>query len=236
MNAILAFLGSKRMIALLFGLAGTVLGLFASEGVKWWLNRPIPKIELASPVFDGFEPPHTKIRRPFELRMQTTPFYSDPRVLSFLAGDTITLANLVDMISGLGGQTEFQVNLKLGLTPSAPRIVIGPRISPRNWARKATVSSPWALVSSGSRRKSRLGCRRTGLTLTAADGRDPSLTVPRLLDGRLGPRGVGAADQRGEQARLVEEDQVGLPILGLLDDPGQFLTPSVGGSSRRCAA
>jgi len=118
-NAILAFLGSKRMIALLFGLAGTVLGLFASEGVKWWLNRPIPKIELASPVFDGFEPPHTKIRRPFELRMQTTPFYSDPRVLSFLAGDTITLANLVDMISGLGGQTEFQVNLKLGLTPSA---------------------------------------------------------------------------------------------------------------------
>src|SRR5664279_2483935 len=53
--------------------------------------------------------------------------------------------------------------------------------------------------------------------------------MPRFLDRRPAPGGVGPADDRGElEARLVEEDQMGLPPLGLLDDPGQFLGPSVG--------
>ena len=62
-----------------------------------------------------------------------------------------------------------------------------------------------------------------------ADRRDSALAVPRLLDRRLASRGIGAADGRIElEARLIEEDQVGLATLGLLDDPGQFLTSSVG--------
>jgi hypothetical protein len=60
-------------------------------------------------------------------------------------------------------------------------------------------------------------------------GRDPALAMPRLLDGRLALRGVGAADDRLElEARLIEEGEMGLPPLSLLDDSGQVLTPSVG--------
>src|SRR5262245_3552469 len=60
-----------------------------------------------------------------------------------------------------------------------------------------------------------------------ADRRDPVVAVPALQDRGLTPRGEGAADRRGEhEARLVEEDQVGLPASGSTDDAGQFLTPS----------
>src|SRR5690606_4046132 len=62
-----------------------------------------------------------------------------------------------------------------------------------------------------------------------ADGRDAALAVPGLQDGRLAPRGVGAGDDRRRlEARLVEEDEVGLAGLGLPDDAGSLLGPSVG--------
>ena len=96
-------------------------------------------------------------------------------------------------------------------------------------ARKATVSSAWALVLSGSSRKYRPRRRRSGLDGHGADGRDAALAMPGPLDGGLAPRGVGAAHQGLElEARLVQEDQVGMSLVGLADDPRQFLVPSVG--------
>jgi hypothetical protein len=47
------------------------------------------------------------------------------------------------------------------------RIVIAPGMCRRNCRRKSTVSSPWALTSSGSSRKYRPSLRRFGLTVTA---------------------------------------------------------------------
>ena len=90
------------------------------------------------------------------------------------------------------------------------------------------MSSPWALASSGSRRKYRPSRRRFGLTVTALMAEIRSWRSQLLQDRRLAPRGERAADRRGEhEARLVEEDQVGLAAPGPADDPGQFLTPSV---------
>ena len=90
------------------------------------------------------------------------------------------------------------------------------------------MSSPWALASSGSRRKYRPSRRRFGLTVTALMAEIRSWRSQLLQDRRLAPGGQGAADRRGEhEARLVEEDQVGLAAPGPADDPGQLLTPSV---------
>ena len=100
------------------------------------------------------------------------------------------------------------------------------------------MSSPWALAFSGSRRKYRLGRRRTRADGDGTDGRDPPLAVPRLLNGRLAPRGIRA---RSPASSLEARTRRGRPsgpcaASACSQDPGQFLTSSWAIFSALCAA
>jgi hypothetical protein len=101
---------SKKVIALLFGAAGALLGFIGSETVKSWWDRPIPTIELASPIFEGYESPRTKIRPSMEFRQQVTiPFVSTTKVHSLVSGDMITLEDLDNIMAGINDdQAVFQ--------------------------------------------------------------------------------------------------------------------------------
>ena len=102
------------------------------------------------------------------------------------------------------------------MLPRSQRIVIGPgMLPPQLRAGTSTVSSPWALASSGSRRKYRPSRRRVGLTVTALMAEIRSWRSQLLRIGVL-PRGAQrAAHRRGEhEPRLVEEHQVGLAASG----------------------